>query len=158
MIYNHNVKTITGKNISLKDYKNKVLLIVNIATNCGFASQLEDLEELYRKYKDKDLVILGFPCNQFANQEKGTDKEIAENCKINFGVSFPLFSKIKVNGEGADSLYKYIKSHSKSLFSSEIKWNFTKFLVDKNGNIVNRYSPSTKINKIEKDLLKHNFV
>lgn len=157
-IYDFRVKKINGEEISMKEYEGKTILIVNTATKCGLAPQFEDLEELHKKYKDKGLVILGFPCNQFANQEKGNNEEINEVCKINFGVTFQLFSKIDVNGESADPLYKYIKSKTKSLLGSEIKWNFTKFLIDSKGNVVKRYSPTTQIKKIEKDLLNKKYL
>lgn len=153
-VHDFKVKKITGEEISLSDYKGKKLLIVNTATKCGLARQFNDLEELHQK--NKDLAILGFPCNQFANQEKGDDKEINEVCKINFGVTFQLFAKIDVNGPNEDPLYKYLKSTKKGLFSGKIKWNFTKFLIDENGNVLKRYAPTAEIYKIEKDLMKIN--
>ena len=149
-IYQFTAKTLQGKEISLEDFKGKTILIVNTASKCGLTPQYKGLEELYQKYKDKDLVILGFPCNQFAKQEPGDEKSISEGCLINYGVTFPMFSKIDVNGENAHPIYKYLKSKLKGTFGDNIKWNFTKFLIDKNGNPVKRFSPITKPEKIEK--------
>ncbi|MCL1157728.1 glutathione peroxidase [Shewanella inventionis] len=126
-------------------YKDKVLLIVNTASKCGFTPQYQALEALNQEYKDKGLVILGFPCNQFGKQEQGNEQEISQFCELNFGVTFPLFSKVEVNGTHTHPLYQLLKKSAKGLLGSEsIKWNFTKFLVDKNGNVVNRYAPTTK--------------
>lgn len=154
-IYDIEVETIDGKKISLNEYKNKVLLIVNVASKCGFTSQYEGLEKLYDKYKDKDFVVLGFPCNQFMNQEPATNEEIKEFCSLTYDVSFPMFSKIDVNGDEAHPLYKFLKSKASGFLGTEaIKWNFTKFLIDKNGNIINRYSPSTTPKSLEDDIEK----
>lgn len=155
-VHNFNVKKIDGEEINLSIYKGKTLLIVNTATKCGLAGQFEELEKLYQQFKDKNFVVLGFPCSQFANQEEDNNTKIDEVCKINFGVTFPLFSKIEVNGENADPLYKYLKNNSKSLFTKKIKWNFTKFLVDGNGNIIKRYAPTKmpKVKEIEEALIK----
>jgi len=133
-------------------YKGKTVLVVNTASKCGLTPQFEGLEKLYQKYKDSGLVILGFPCNQFANQEPGDEKSIAEGCVVNYGVSFPMFSKIDVNGDNAHPIYKYLKEELKGTFGSSIKWNFTKFLIDKNGRPVKRFSPRTKPEKIDKYL------
>lgn len=155
-IYDFTAKSIDGKDISLSEYKGKVLLIVNVASKCGFTPQYEGLEKLYRKYKDKGLVILGFPCNQFGKQEPGTEEEIAEFCKVNYGVTFPMFSKIDVNGENAHPLYKYLKQKAPGILSTQdIKWNFTKFLVDREGNVVTRYAPATTPDSIEKEIQKY---
>ena len=153
-IYDFEVKTISGETVSMKMFKNKVLLIVNVASKCGFTSQYEGLENLYEKYKDKGLIILGFPCNQFMHQEPLNEDDIKSFCSINYGVTFPLFAKIDVNGENAHPLYQFLKEAQKGLLGSEaIKWNFTKFLVDKSGVIVNRFAPATKPESLELDIL-----
>jgi glutathione peroxidase len=138
----------------MKDYKGKTVLVVNTASKCGLTPQYEGLENLYKKYKDKGFVILGFPCNQFANQEPGDEKSISENCLINFGVSFPMFAKVDVNGDTAHPIFKYLKNEQKTIFGGKIKWNFTKFLIDSNGKAVKRFSPITKPEKIDKYLEK----
>ena len=153
-IYDFEVKTISGEIITMNAFKNKVLLIVNVASKCGFTEQYAGLENLYQKYKDKGLVILGFPCNQFMNQEPLNEEEIKSFCSLTYGVTFPMFSKIDVNGENTHPLYKYLKEAKKGLLGSEaIKWNFTKFLVDKNGTVINRYAPATKPELLEVDIL-----
>ena len=153
-IYDFEVKTIHGEIISMSSFKNKVLLIVNVASKCGFTSQYEGLERLYEKYKDQGLVILGFPCNQFMNQEPLSEEEIQSFCSLNYGVTFPMFAKIDVNGEEAHPLFKYLKEAQKGLLGIEaIKWNFTKFLVDKNGVVINRFAPATKPESLEVDIL-----
>lgn len=153
-IYDFEVKTISGEIITMNAFKNKVLLIVNVASKCGFTEQYTGLENLYQKYKDKGLVILGFPCNQFMNQEPLNEEEIKSFCSLTYGVTFPMFSKIDVNGENTHPLYKYLKEAKKGLLASEaIKWNFTKFLVDKNGTVINRYAPATKPESLEVDIL-----
>jgi len=135
-------------------YKGKTVLVVNTASKCGLTPQYEGLEALYRKHKDDGLVILGFPSNQFANQEPGDEKSIAEGCLINYGVTFPMFSKIDVNGPDAHPLYKFLRSELSGVFSDKIKWNFTKFLIDSEGRPVKRFSPTTKPGKIEEYLEK----
>lgn len=152
--YQFEALSLQGKSIRMEDYKGKTVLVVNTASKCGLTPQFEGLENLYREYKDKDFVILGFPCNQFANQEPGDEKSISEGCMINYGVSFPMFSKIEVNGENAHPIYKYLKSELSGFGGSRIKWNFTKFLIDAEGNPVKRFSPTTKPEKIEKHLKK----
>jgi glutathione peroxidase len=137
-----------GKEVSLKAYEGKVLLVVNTASKCGFTPQYEGLEALYEKYKDRGLVVLGFPCNQFARQEPAGDAEIAAFCKLNYGVSFPLMSKIEVNGKGAHPVYAFLKRK----VPGTIKWNFTKFLVGKDGRTVSRFAPTTKPEALEKDI------
>ncbi len=152
-IYNIEVKTIDGENIKLDKYKNKVMLIVNVASKCGFTYQYEGLEKLHEKYATKGLAVLGFPCNQFLAQEPGTLAEIKEFCSLTYGVKFDMFSKIDVNGENTHPLYKFLKENSSGLMGTDIiKWNFTKFLVDKKGNVVKRYAPSTKPKEIESDI------
>ena len=152
--YSFKAKTLQGKEISMEKYKDKVVLIVNTASKCGLTPQYEGLEKLHKEYKDKGLVILGFPCNQFGNQEPGSEKDIQEGCLLNYGVSFQMFSKIDVNGEDEHPLYTYLKSQKKGIFGSKIKWNFTKFLIDKNGDVIKRFSPTTTPDKLEKDIQK----
>ncbi|GAB3823965.1 glutathione peroxidase [Pontibacter rugosus] len=147
--YQHTAKSLQGKEVPMEEFKDKVVLVVNTASQCGLTPQYEGLEELYRKHKDEGLVILGFPCNQFGNQEPGGKKEIEEGCLINYGVSFPMFDKVDVNGENAHPIFKYLKSNLSGLFGSKIKWNFTKFLVDADGKPIKRFAPITKPEKIE---------
>ena len=148
-IYDFNVINNKGQLISLSQFKGKVLLIVNTATGCGFTPQYKGLEDLYKKYKDKGLEILDFPCNQFGHQAPGSDQEIDSFCSLNYDTTFPRFKKIDVNGEDAIPLYKWLKDQKGGLFGKAIKWNFTKFLIDKNGKVVERYSPTTPPSKIE---------
>jgi glutathione peroxidase len=144
-IYDFTANSLDGKPVALRDYSGKVLLIVNTASQCGFTPQYEGLEALYQKYRDQGLAVLGFPCNQFGAQEPGTADEIGSFCQKNYGVSFPMFEKIDVNGEGAHPLYRWLKSSAKGLLGSEaIKWNFTKFLVDRQGHVIDRFAPTTK--------------
>jgi glutathione peroxidase len=152
-VYDFSAKTIDGKNRKLADYKGKVLLIVNTASHCGFTPQYKGLEELHKKYGRQGLVVLGFPCNQFGAQEPGAESEIAAFCELNYGVTFPLFAKIDVNGDNAHPLYKYLTSAAPGLLGSEsIKWNFTKFLVDKKGNVLKRFAPNTAPSDIAQDI------
>lgn len=152
MIYDYIVKDNEGRDISLKDFEGKVLLIVNTATKCGFTPQYEGLEALYEKYKDRGFVILDFPCNQFGGQAPGNSDEIKSFCSLNFGTTFPQFEKVDVNGENESPLFTYLKSKQKGILGGAIKWNFTKFLVDRNGNVVYRFAPSTKPEKIEEKI------
>jgi glutathione peroxidase len=152
-LYDITVRGRNGDLISLSQYKEKTLLIVNTATGCGFTPQYEGLETLYRKYKNQGFEILDFPCNQFGHQAPGTEEEIHEFCTMNYEVSFPQFAKIEVNGSGESPLYSYLKSQKSGFFGSKIKWNFTKFLVDKEGTVVNRYAPTDKPEQLEKDIL-----
>jgi glutathione peroxidase len=154
-IYDYKVKKVGDESVSLEEYKGKVMLIVNTASKCGFTPQFEGLEKLYKEYKDSGLVILGFPCNQFANQDPASDEEIHSFCSLNYGVSFPIFKKIDVNGENEDPLYTFLKSQKKGAFGSKIKWNFTKFLVDKEGNVVKRYASNKKPESFEQDIKKY---
>lgn len=153
-IYQFSANTIDGKEKSLEEYKGKVVLIVNTASECGFTPQFEGLQKLYEKYRDQGLEILGFPCNQFGGQDPGSDEEIAHFCQSNYGVSFQMFSKIDVNGENAHPLYKFLTQEAKGLLSEKIKWNFTKFLVDRNGKVIDRFSPQKKPESIEKEIEK----
>ena len=153
-VHDFSVQKPNGETISLKEYSGKVLLIVNTATKCGLAPQFEELEILWNTYSHDDVMILGFPCNQFMNQEPETDKTMATACKLNFWVTFPLIAKIDVNRDNTHPLYQYLKEAKKGLLGSEaIKWNFTKFLVDKNGTVINRYAPATKPESLEVDIL-----
>jgi glutathione peroxidase len=152
-IYDFSAKTIDGAEQKLGAYHGKTMLIVNVASKCGFTPQYEGLEAMYRKFEDKGLVVLGFPCDQFGHQEPGNEAEIKNFCSLNYEVSFPMFAKIDVNGSGTHPLYKYLKHEAKGLLGSEaIKWNFTKFLVDKNGNVVKRYAPTDTPQGIEKEV------
>lgn len=153
-IYDYNVKQNDGKEINLSKFKGNVLLIVNTASRCGYTPQFEGLQSLFKKYERKGFKVLGFPCNQFASQDPGTDKEIKSFCSLNFGVTFPLFSKIEVNGENTHPLYKHLKKKGRGFLSNEIKWNFTKFLIDRSGKVVRRFSPATNPEKIEKHIAK----
>ena len=156
-IYDFKVNDNLGKEISLENYKGKTLIIVNTASKCGLTPQFEDLEFLYKKYKNENFEILGFPCNQFAKQELNSNDEIQEFCQLNYGVTFKVFDKINVNGKNAHPLYKYLKKEKSGIFGGSIKWNFTKFLIDKNGNIVERYAPTDSPLKMEekiKELIK----
>ena len=148
-IYDFSVKTITGETQSLAAYQGKVLLIVNVASKCGFTPQYKGLQKLYETYHDRGFEVLGFPCNQFSEQEPAGEKEIQKFCTLNYGVTFPMFSKIKVNGDGAHPLYRYLKSRQTGFLGSEsIKWNFTKFLVDREGRVVERFGSITKPKEI----------
>ena len=154
-IYDFKVKDIHGKSVGLDRYKGKVLLIVNTASQCGFTPQYKGLEALHQKLHGKGLAVLGFPCNQFGKQDPGSNDEIMEFCQLNYGVSFPMFGKIEVNGSGADPLYKFLKKEAPGALGTEgIKWNFTKFLIDADGHVVKRYAPTDKPEAIEKDVKK----
>jgi len=172
-IYDYSVKKVDGSEVSLKDYDGKVIMIVNTATGCGFTPQYEGLEKLYDKYKDKGFEILDFPCNQFLNQAPGTNEEIANFCKLNFGTDFETFAKIEVNGENAHPLYKFLKQEApkdidngkmsdlliklKGVFSTEksdIRWNFTKFLIGRDGNIVARFAPTVTPEELDQHIMK----
>jgi len=149
-VYDFSCKTISGDTKALRDYAGKVLLIVNTASKCGFTPQYEGLESLYRKYRDKGFEVLGFPCNQFMSQEPGTEAEIREFCSLRYDVSFPLFSKIDVNGPNTDPLFAHLKSAAPGLAGTQsIKWNFTKFLVDRQGRVIKRFATATKPGAIQ---------
>ncbi|AUD12519.1 MULTISPECIES: glutathione peroxidase [unclassified Planococcus (in: firmicutes)] len=153
-LYTYEVKQADGNMEQLENFKGKPLVIVNTASKCGLTPQFEGLQHLYEKYKDQGLEILGFPSGQFNDQEFHTQEETLEFCRKNYGVSFPVFSKIDVNGEFADPLFKYLTSWGTSEVSGEIKWNFTKFLIDRQGNIVQRYEPQVEPEQMEKDIQK----
>ena len=153
-LYEIPVKKPNGEEITLAEYKGKVLIIVNTATQCGLSGQFEDLETLWNTYSHDDFMILGFPCNQFAWQEPETDENMASVCKLNFGVTFPLFAKLEVNGEGTHPLYQYLKSEQWGILGDAIKWNFTKFLIDREGNVVERYAPTTSPFSMKGDIEK----
>lgn len=148
-IYDFTVKARDGSDVSLSEYKGKVLLIVNTATGCGFTPQYKGLQSLYDKYKDKGFEILDFPCNQFANQAPGNEEEIHTFCTGRFRIKFPQFAKIDVNGKNESPLYTYLKSQKKGFFSSKIKWNFSKFLITKDGQVVERFAPTDTPEKID---------
>jgi len=149
------VDDIGGKPVNLDRYKGKVVLVVNTASKCGFTPQYKGLEALYRKYKDQGLEVLGFPCNQFGAQEPGSEQEIATFCETNYDVTFPLFRKVDVNGDSAAPVYKFLKSAKPGLLGTEaIKWNFTKFLVDRSGKVLERFAPNDTPESIERDVAK----
>ena len=152
-IYSFKAPRLNGQEQSLADYEGKVMLVVNTASKCGFTPQYEGLEKVYQQYKDKGLVVLGFPCNQFGAQEPGGKEEIQEFCQLNYGVSFPMFDKIDVNGHNTHPLYEYLKKQATGVLGSEsIKWNFTKFLVNRDGKVVDRFAPTTKPEDMARDI------
>ncbi|CAH0347385.1 glutathione peroxidase [Bacillus sp. CECT 9360] len=154
-VYEFEAKKIDGEEIPLSQYKDEVLLIVNTASKCGFTPQYEELQTLYENYKDKGFSVLGFPCNQFLAQEPGDELEIDSFCKLNYGVKFPMFAKVDVNGKDAHPLFNYLTENAPGVMGSKaVKWNFTKFLIDRNGNVVERYAPQTKPLEIESDIKK----
>nr|WP_068858911.1 glutathione peroxidase [Perlucidibaca aquatica] len=154
-IYDHQATLITGEVSPIADYKGQVLLIVNTASKCGFTPQFTGLEAIYEKYKDQGFTVLGFPCNQFLNQDPGNEAEIASFCSLNYGVSFPMFAKIDVNGPGAHPLFQHLAAEAPGLLGSQkIKWNFTKFLVSRDGRVLDRYAPTTKPEDLVKDIEK----
>lgn len=152
--YDIEASTLQGKAVKMENYKGKVVLIVNTASKCGFTPQYTGLEELNKKYKEQGLEILGFPCNQFGNQEPGDATEIQEGCLINYGVSFQMFEKIEVNGNNAHPIFKFLKETLPGTLGKKVKWNFTKFLIAPDGKPYKRFSPTTKPEKMEKDILK----
>lgn len=153
-LYDFKVEKTDGTEQDLKEYEGKVVLVVNTASKCGFAPQFEGLEHLYQAYKDEGFVVLGFPCGQFQNQEYDDIDKTIEFCQMNYGVSFPMFAKVDVNGPDESPLYTFLKNQKKGFLSDKIKWNFTKFLVDSKGNVVERYAPTTDPINIEKDIQK----
>ncbi len=153
-IYDFKVRNAKGVEVPMTEYQGKVILIVNTATGCGFTPQYEGLQKLYEKYRDKGLEILDFPCNQFGHQAPGTEDEIQEFCTLKYKTTFPLFAKIDVNGKDAEPLFGFLKKQKGGFLGNDIKWNFTKFLVSRDGTVVERYAPVTKPEKIESDILK----
>lgn len=152
--YNLSVHTPAGQQLQMNAFEEKVVLIVNTATKCGLTPQFEGLEALHQKYKDKGLVIIGFPCDQFANQEPETNETMEEVCRINHGVSFQLTEKVEVNGKGEHPIFTYLKNKQTGFFGKKIKWNFTKFLIDRKGVPIKRYAPTVLPEKLEKDILQ----
>ena len=153
-VYDFSAKTIDGAEQSLDAYRGKAMLIVNVASKCGFTPQYEGLEAMYRQHRDEGLVVLGFPCDQFGHQEPGDEDEIRNFCSLTYGVSFPMFAKIDVNGSHAHPLYRYLKHEAKGVLGSEmIKWNFTKFLVARDGRVVRRFAPNDTPQEIDKDVV-----
>ena len=153
-IYDYTVQKVNGTTVDLGSLKGKVLLIVNTATKCGFAPQFTGLEDLHKKYADQGLVVMGFPSGQFAGQELDDSEEILEICKVNFGVTFDIFKKIDVNGKTADPLFVFLRKKTKGLFGNSIKWNFTKFLIDRQGNSIKRFAPAVTPDKLEGDIIR----
>lgn len=152
--YDFKAKKMNGQEVSMEDYKGKVVLVVNTASKCGLTPQFKELEALYKVYSEKGFEVLGFPCNQFAKQDAGSNQEIEEFCQLNYGVTFTMFEKINVNGKNTHPLYQYLKNEAKGILSKEIKWNFTKFLIDQEGNVIKRYAPTVIPSKIEEDIKK----
>ena len=151
-IYQYEAELLEGQNKSLADYQGKVLLIVNTASKCGFTPQFAGLEKLYEKYQAQGLEVLGFPCNQFGGQDPGSNEQIGEYCQRNYGVSFPMFAKVDVKGPEAHVIFRYLTNNSKGILGNGIKWNFTKFLINKHGQVINRYAPTTKPEELEADI------
>lgn len=152
MLYDIKVKNSHLEEVSLSDYQGYVILFVNTASECGFTPQFKGLEELYRQYKDRKFVVLGFPCNQFGAQDPGTNEEIVKFCQANYDVTFPMMAKVEVNGENESELFSFLKKEKGGLLVDAIKWNFTKFLVDRKGNVVHRFAPTTEPKEIAKDI------
>lgn len=151
-IYQFEAELLNGQNKAFTDYQGKVLLIVNTASKCGFTPQFAGLEKLYETYQSQGLEILGFPCNQFGGQDPGSNEQIGEYCQKNYGVSFPMFAKVDVKGPEAHAIFRYLTNNSKGILGSGIKWNFTKFLIGRNGQVLNRYAPTTKPENIKADI------
>lgn len=151
-IYQFDAELLNGQNKSLADYQGKVLLIVNTASKCGFTPQFSGLEKLYNKYREQGLEVLGFPCNQFGGQDPGSNEQIGEFCSKNYGVSFTMFAKVNVKGPEAHVIFRYLTNQSKGILGSGIKWNFTKFLLNRQGEVIQRYAPTTKPESLEQDI------
>ncbi len=156
--YQFEAETLQGESLSMDKYKGKTILVVNTASECGFTPQFEGLEKLYQQYKDQGLVVLGFPCNQFGGQEPGNAKEIEEFCQVNYGVSFPMFAKVDVNGQNAHPIFRFLKRKLSGFLGGHIKWNFTKFLVDQNGKPLKRFATTTTPERIGKYLERKSLV
>lgn len=150
--YEYSANNIFGEEVDMEQYRGKVVLVVNTASKCGFTPQFKELEQLYQEYKDKGLEILGFPCNQFGKQDPGTNKEVLEFCQLNYGVTFDMFEKIDVNGDNAHPIYKFLTNERKGIAGKKIKWNFTKFLIDSQGKVIKRYSPTVAPLDISEDI------
>ncbi|HEK9103029.1 glutathione peroxidase [Bacillus pfraonensis] len=154
-VYNFSAKTINGEEKSLREYEGKVLLIVNVASKCGFTPQYKGLQGIYEKYKEQGFEILGFPCNQFGGQEPGTEEEITSFCELNYGVSFPMFAKVDVKGDDAHPLYTYMTDQAPGILGMKaVKWNFTKFLIGRDGKVIDRFAPQTKPEELGKEIEK----
>lgn len=154
-LYDIKATDIDGREHQLSEFKGKAVLVVNVASKCGFTPQYKGLEDMYRRHKDEGLVVLGFPCDQFGHQEPGDAEEIKNFCSLTYDVSFPMFAKVEVNGDQAHPLYQHLKKEAKGVLGTEsIKWNFTKFLIDRDGKVLKRYAPTDTPEKIEKDLLQ----
>ncbi|WP_100012821.1 glutathione peroxidase [Lentibacillus sediminis] len=151
-VYDFSTVTMQGEEKSLADYEGKVLLIVNTASECGFTPQFQGLQTVYDQYSDQGFEVLGFPCNQFKDQDPGTNEEIADFCQRNYGVTFPMFEKVDVKGENAHPLFSYLTNEAKGMLTKDIKWNFTKFLINRHGEVIDRYAPQTKPESIQKDI------
>ncbi|ENU20202.1 hypothetical protein F994_01259 [Acinetobacter bohemicus ANC 3994] len=151
-IYQFEAELLDGKNKSFADYEGKVLLIVNTASKCGFTPQFSGLEKLYEKYKDQGFEVLGFPCNQFGGQDPGSNEQIGAYCQKNYGVNFPMFAKVDVKGPEAHILFRYLTNNSKGILGNGIKWNFTKFLIGRDGKVLNRFAPTTKPEDLESEV------
>ena len=149
-IYQFEAELLEGENKSFSDYQGKVLLIVNTASKCGFTPQFAGLEKLYEKYKDQGFEVLGFPCNQFGGQDSGSNEQIGEYCQRNYGVSFPMFAKVDVKGPTAHVIFRYLTNNSKGILGNGIKWNFTKFLIGRNGEVLQRFEPTESMEKVDK--------
>ncbi|HNR62979.1 MAG TPA: glutathione peroxidase [Thermotogota bacterium] len=152
--YDYSARKMNGREVKMETYKGKVVIVVNTASKCGFTPQFAELETLYKKYKDQGLAILGFPCNQFANQDPASNQEIQNFCQLNYGVSFDMFEKVDVNGPETTPLYQFLKEEAKGAFGGKIKWNFTKFLIDRKGEVIRRYAPATPPLKMEEEIKK----
>ncbi|MGL5766629.1 MAG: glutathione peroxidase [Sarcina sp.] len=152
--YDLKAKDINGKDVDMKDYEGKVVLIVNTASKCGFTPQFEELETLYKEFNNKGFEILGFPCNQFMSQDPGTGDEIQSFCKLNYGVTFKMFEKVEVNGSNTHPIFEFLKKEKKGALGGKIKWNFTKFLIDRNGNVIARFAPMAKPMSFKEDIEK----
>ncbi|GAB2026260.1 glutathione peroxidase [Lactovum odontotermitis] len=152
--YDYKATKMNGQEVSMSDYAGKVVLVVNTASKCGFTPQFEGLEQLYKDYREKGLEILGFPCNQFGHQDAGSNSEIEEFCQLNYGVTFTMFQKIEVNGANAHPLYKFLKKEKSGLVGGTIKWNFTKFLIDREGNVVARFASAIKPEELKPEIEK----
>jgi len=152
--YDYSARKMNGREVKMETYKGKVVIVVNTASKCGFTPQFAELETLYKKYKDQGLAILGFPCNQFANQDPASNQEIQNFCQLNYGVSFDMFEKVDVNGPETTPLYQFLKEEAKGAFGGKIKWNFTKFLIDRKQEVIRRYAPATPPLKMEEEIKK----